>query len=211
MPLQHIHDNMLERMRRETSRQHIVDLIAKIRAGIPGIALRTTFIVGFPGETDDYFETLLEFIRDTRFERMGVFTYSKEEGTRAGRMESQVPDRVKKQRRKLAMAEQHCVARAVSESFVGRTLKVLVEGAASANQLEKASIRSWEHGFLRENDKVKIAGRKSQIGSMMVARGEADAPDIDGRIYIRSKLPAGEFANVKIVGHTDYDLIGETE
>src|SRR5215212_1384603 len=82
IPLQHIHENMLERMRRETSQQYIVDLVAKIRAGIPGIALRTTFIVGFPGESEEYFETLLQFIRDTKFERLGVFTYSKEDGTR---------------------------------------------------------------------------------------------------------------------------------
>jgi ribosomal protein S12 methylthiotransferase len=74
MPLQHIHQTMLERMRRETSREYIVDLIRRIRAGIPGIALRTTFIVGFPGETDEYFDTLLDFIRETRFERMGIFT-----------------------------------------------------------------------------------------------------------------------------------------
>ncbi len=73
MPLQHIHQNMLERMRRETSQQYIVDLIAKIRAGVPGIALRTTFIVGFPGETEEYFESLLEFIRTTKFERLGIF------------------------------------------------------------------------------------------------------------------------------------------
>src|SRR5690606_35894759 len=76
MPLQHIHDDVLARMRRETSGQYIRDLIARIRAGIPGIALRTTFIVGFPGETEDHFQTLLEFIRVTRFERLGVFAYS---------------------------------------------------------------------------------------------------------------------------------------
>src|SRR6185369_10372835 len=86
MPLQHIHLNMLERMRRETSQEYIVQLIGRIRAGIPGIALRTTFIVGFPGETEGCFKTLLEFIRETRFERMGVFTYSHEDGTRAGQM-----------------------------------------------------------------------------------------------------------------------------
>ena len=74
MPLQHIHHNMLERMRRETSQQYILDLIAKIRADIPGIALRTTFIVGFPGETETCFQTLLDFIRETKFERLGVFT-----------------------------------------------------------------------------------------------------------------------------------------
>src|SRR5207237_1795426 len=87
MPLQHIHGNMLERMRRETSQEYIVRLIERIRAGIPGIALRTTFIVGFPGETEACFETLLNFIGETKFERLGVFTYSQEEGTRAGRME----------------------------------------------------------------------------------------------------------------------------
>src|SRR5205085_4621805 len=122
IPLQHIHQNMLERMRRETSQQYIVDLLRRIRAGVPGIALRTTFIVGFPGETDAYFQTLLDFIRETKFERLGVFTYSKEEGTRAGKMENQISDRIKKQRRQLAMAEQLKVARQISESFVGREI-----------------------------------------------------------------------------------------
>ena len=92
MPLQHIHGAMLERMRRETSREYIVELISRIRMAMPGITLRTTFIVGFPGETEAYFESLLQFIRDARFERMGVFTYSQEEGTRAGNMANQVPD-----------------------------------------------------------------------------------------------------------------------
>src|SRR5947209_2260073 len=96
IPLQHIHENMLERMRRETSRQYIVDLLKRIRAGVPGIALRTTFIVGFPGETEEYFETLLEFIQQTRFERLGVFTYSHEQGTRAAGMANQIPEKVKK-------------------------------------------------------------------------------------------------------------------
>jgi ribosomal protein S12 methylthiotransferase len=84
IPLQHIHENMLERMRRETSKQYIVDLLKRIRAGVPGIALRTTFIVGFPGETEASFKDLLEFIEETKFERLGVFAYSKEDGTRAG-------------------------------------------------------------------------------------------------------------------------------
>jgi len=104
MPLQHIHENMLERMRRETSQQYIVDLVKKIRAGVPGIALRTTFIVGFPGETETSFETLLDFIRETKFERLGVFTYSKEDGTRAGSMAGQLSDAVKQKRRERAMA-----------------------------------------------------------------------------------------------------------
>ncbi|HEY0456097.1 MAG TPA: 30S ribosomal protein S12 methylthiotransferase RimO [Verrucomicrobiae bacterium] len=206
MPLQHIHHNMLERMRRETSQEYIVNLIAKIRAGIPGIALRTTFIVGFPGETDEYFETLLEFIRQTKFERLGVFSYSQEEGTRAGKMAGQIPDKIKARRRELAMAEQHKVASAVSQSFVGRTLKVLVESEATAKELSKASIHSWEHGLIREASKPnsQLSARK-----YFVARSEADAPDIDGRVYIQGKVPLGEFAMVKIVGHTDYDLIGK--
>ncbi len=205
IPLQHIHENMLERMRRETSQQYIVDLIRKIRAGIPGIALRTTFIVGFPGETETSFNALLNFIRETKFERLGVFTYSQEDGTLAGKMAGQVSDKVKQKRRELAMAAQHKVAVAVSESFVGREIKVLVEGEAKAKQLQSANVSSWEHGLIRETDK-----HTSQMkGNYFVGRGEADAPDIDGRVYIRGQLPAGEFARVKIVGHTDYDLMAE--
>ena len=206
IPLQHIHENMLERMRRETSQQYIVDLLAKIRAGVPGIALRTTFIVGFPGETEASFNTLLDFIRETKFERLGVFAYSQEDGTRAGAMTGQFPDKVKQQRRKLAMAEQHKIARQVSESFVGRTLKVLIEGKADEKQLQQANISSWEHGLLRERESRHSSPVTRHF---FAARGEADAPDIDGRVYVRGKLPIGEFARVKIVGHTDYDLIAE--
>jgi ribosomal protein S12 methylthiotransferase len=204
IPLQHIHENMLERMRRETSQAYIVDLLRRIRAGVPGIALRTTFIVGFPGETDEYFRTLLDFIRQTRFERLGVFTYSREEGTRAGTMAGQVPERVKRKRRDLAMAAQQEIAVAVSESYVGRTLKVLVEKAATDKELDRARISSWEHGLIRDAEEV---APKLGRGHFLVARGEADAPDIDGRIFVRGNLPPGEFAQVKIVGHTDYDLV----
>jgi len=215
IPLQHIHENMLERMRRETSRQYIVDLIKKIRAGVPGIALRTTFIVGFPGETEASFQTLLDFVCETKFERLGVFTYSQEDGTLAGKMAAQIPDKVKQKRRELVMAAQHKIAKQVSESFVGREIKVLVEGHANEKQLQQANVSSWEHGLIRE------ATRHSSLITrhFLVARGEADAPDIDGRIYIlaapkqneggRGKVPVGEFAKVKIIGHTDYDLIAE--
>jgi ribosomal protein S12 methylthiotransferase len=205
MPLQHIHENMLERMRRETSSDYIVNLIARIRAGIPGIALRTTFIVGFPGETEGCFERLLEFIRQTRFERLGVFTYSHEEGTRAAKMLNQIPERVKKQRRDRAMAEQLTVAREISAAAVGRNLRVLVENEASAKELAQANVSSWEHGLIRSRDEQA----KPMKGRYLVARGESDAPDIDGRVYVRGKLPIGEFARVKIIGHTDYDLMAE--
>ncbi|HVU26969.1 MAG TPA: 30S ribosomal protein S12 methylthiotransferase RimO [Verrucomicrobiae bacterium] len=206
MPLQHIHENMLERMRRETSQQYIIDLIRKIRTGIPGIALRTTFIVGFPSETEASFETLLDFIRETKFERLGIFTYSKEDGTRAGAMAGQIPDKIKKRRRELAMAEQHKIARQISESFVGREIKVLVEGKADEKQLQAANVSSWEHGLIRE---AETHHSPPVTRHFLVGRGEADAPDIDGRVYIRSQLPIGEFAKVKIIGHTDYDLIAE--
>ncbi len=208
IPLQHIHENMLERMRRETSQQYIVDLIKRIRAGIPGIAIRTTFIVGFPGETETSFNALLDFIRDTKFERLGVFAYSKEDGTRAGAMAGQLSDKVKQKRRELAMAAQHKVAIAVSESFVGREIKVLIEGEANAKQLQSANVSSWEHGLMREKDQHTAQMK----GNYFVGRGEADAPDIDGRVYIRAAkgaLPVSQFVKVKIVGHTDYDLIAE--
>jgi ribosomal protein S12 methylthiotransferase len=206
MPLQHIHENMLERMRRETSQQYIVDLINKIRAGVPGIALRTTFIVGFPGETEKSFETLLDFIRETRFERLGVFAYSQEDGTRAGAMTGQLSDKVKQSRRERAMAGQHKIAREIAASFVGRKLKVLVEGMADSKQLQSANVSSWEHGLVREAETQNLKLKKQNY---LVARGEADAPDIDGRVYVRGNLPLGEFATVKIIGHTDYDLIAE--
>lgn len=127
MPLQHIHEEMLGKMRRETSRAHIENLIARIRTGVPGIALRTTFIVGFPGETDEHFESLLEFIERVRFERLGIFTYSQEEGSRAAKMADQVPTKVKNARYKKAMALQQKIAREISQAKVGARLKVLVE------------------------------------------------------------------------------------
>ncbi len=205
IPLQHIHQNMLERMRRETSQDYIVGLLRRIRAAIPGIALRTTFIVGFPGETEACFDTLLEFIRQTKFERLGVFTYSQEEGTRAGKMAGQLPDALKRERRDRAMAAQHEVATAISQSFVGRVLPVLVEKAADERDLAAARIHSWEHGLVRGQEQLspRLNGR------YLVARGEADAPDIDGRVYVRGELQIGQFAQVKIGGHTDYDLIAE--
>ncbi len=207
MPLQHIHDDMLARMRRETDGAYIRNLIQRIRAGIPGIAIRTTFIVGFPGETKGHFETLLEFMRETRFERLGVFTYSQEDGTVAGRMQGQVPVRTRQARRDRAMAVQRLVAREHASSWVGREFDALVEGVATARQLERANVTSWEHGLIRETDAQ--SGPRLKSGTYSVARGEADAPDIDGRIYVRGELKPGGFARVRVVGHTDYDLVAE--
>ncbi len=170
IPLQHISDRMLERMQRETSGDYIRDLLRRIRAGIPGIAVRTTFIVGFPGETEADVDELCRFITETKFERLGVFRYSQEDGTRGAKMPDQIPAKVKEARWHRVMALQQEIAGEVSKSWVGRKLKVLVE----------------EPG---------------------VARGEADAPDIDGRVYVPRSLARGEFAEVTINSFRDYDLL----
>jgi ribosomal protein S12 methylthiotransferase len=170
MPLQHISDRMLTAMQRETAGDHIRDLVRRIRAGIPGISLRTTFIVGFPGEEEADVDELCAFISEARFERLGVFRYSQEEGTRAGKMPGQVPAREKEARWHRLMALQKAIASSVSAGSVGRTLRVLVDEAG-------------------------------------VARGEADAPDIDGRVYVPRELPVGQFAKVTVTGHHDYDLL----
>jgi ribosomal protein S12 methylthiotransferase len=170
IPLQHISDHMLGLMQRETSSAYIRDLIRRIRAGIPGIAVRTTFIVGFPGENEADVDELCAFIEETKFERLGVFRYSQEEGTRAAKMEEQISAKVKEARWHRVMKLQQRIAAEVSQASVGRTLKVLVE----------------EPG---------------------VARGEADAPDIDGRVYVPITVPVGEFASVRITSFEAYDLM----
>jgi len=205
LPLQHIHDNLLERMRRETSRRQIEDLIRRLRTGLPGVTLRTTFIVGFPGETEPCFQALRQFVRDTRFERLGVFTYSPEAGTLAARMAGQIPPRTRQRRRNLLMTDQLEIARALSANCVGQTLRVLVERRPSPQELRQAEVHSREHGLTRQTAPQPPPRR----GRWVVARSAADAPDVDGRVYIRGNLPVGEFALVRIVGHTDYDLIAE--
>jgi ribosomal protein S12 methylthiotransferase len=127
IPLQHIDDSMLERMRRETSRAHIENLVDKLRSGIPGVALRTTFIVGFPGETEEEFETLLNFIRNTRFERLGIFKYSQEDGSRAAKLPNQIPVKVKNARDRTAMSIQQQIAYEISREKIGSELKLLVD------------------------------------------------------------------------------------
>ena len=127
IPLQHIDDAMLGRMRRETSREHIEHLIHKLRADIPGVTLRTTFIVGFPGETDEEFASLLDFIRRTRFERLGIFKYSQEEGSRAAKMPGQIPAKIKNARYRAAMSVQQQIAHDLAREKVGSELKLLVD------------------------------------------------------------------------------------
>src|SRR5438093_5356622 len=123
IPLQHIDDSMLRRMRRETSRAHIESLIDKLRAGIPGVALRTTFIVGFPGETEAEFETLIEFIERVRFDRLGIFKYSPEEGSRAAKMPGQISQKTKNARYRRAMLVQQRIAREAAHVKLGKNLR----------------------------------------------------------------------------------------
>jgi len=127
IPLQHIDDSMLGRMRRETSRAHIENLIHRLRTGVPGVTLRTTFIVGFPGETDGEFTSLLDFIRRIRFERLGIFKYSQEEGSRAAKMPRQIPAKIKNARYRAAMSVQQQIAHEIAREKVGRELKLLVD------------------------------------------------------------------------------------
>jgi len=172
MPLQHIHPRMLELMRRETSSEHIEDLVTRIRRGVPGISLRTTFIVGFPGETEEELDYLLDFISRSRFERLGIFTYSQEEGSRAAKMPDQLPQKTKQARYRKAMKLQQRIAREISEAQVGRTIRALVD-------------------------------------QPLIARTEADAPEVDGRILLSRPAPVGEFIDVRITGTQVYDLRGE--
>ena len=127
IPLQHIDDSMLGRMRRETSRAQIENLIHRLRTGVPGVTLRTTFIVGFPGETDGEFASLLDFIRRIRFERLGIFKYSQEEGSRAAKMPQQIPAKIKNARYRAAMSVQQQIAHEMARDKVGRKLKLLVD------------------------------------------------------------------------------------
>ena len=170
IPLQHIHESMLQRMRRETSRAHIENLIDRLRAGIPGLALRTTFIVGFPGETDQEFESLLEFIERVRFERLGIFKYSREEGSRAAKMPSQVPIKIKNARYRAAMSIQQKIAHEIARERIGRELKLLID-------------------------------------QPLIARTEADAPEVDAQVILSKPATVGEFVMRPITGTRGYDLL----
>lgn len=179
MPLQHSSDRLLRAMRRGRPSRWLRDLLARIRAGVPGIALRTALIVGLPGETEEDFEDLLDFVREQRFERLGVFEYSREEGTPAAEMDHQVPARVKRRRREQVMALQNGIAREQQRALVGRRLEVLVEGRAEET----------EH--------------------LLVGRHAQQAPEIDGVTYLNEGLAyPGEMVTVEITDAHDYDLVG---
>ncbi|MBF0571285.1 MAG: MiaB/RimO family radical SAM methylthiotransferase [Candidatus Omnitrophica bacterium] len=194
MPLQHISDHILLEQNRNITTEQTIQLIRKIRRAIPHGFVRTTFITGLPGETREDFEELRAFVKDFRFERAGVFVYSKEEGTLAAGMKKQVPEKVKKARLDALMQDQKAVAMEIQQSLVGRHLKVLIE--------EKENIPSLVH---KQEPK---ASYKTYIG-----RSEYDAPDVDGVVYVRSEVPlkAGDFIQVMITDAYEYDLAGVVE
>jgi ribosomal protein S12 methylthiotransferase len=178
MPLQHINDRLLKVMNRRHTRAETETIIARLRAAIPGLVLRTTFIVGFPGETEDEFQELLDFVTETRFERLGVFSYSFEPDTPAARLADQLPEAVKEERRGQIMAAQQPIAEEFNRSLVDRTLDVLVDGPATQ-------------------------GRSQWLG-----RPYTDAPDVDGLTLVEgAELRPGDLVACEIVAAEGYDLV----
>jgi ribosomal protein S12 methylthiotransferase len=177
LPLQHINDRVLRRMQRRVNRAATEELLAKLRRAIPRLALRTTFIVGFPGETEAEFEELLTFVKATRFERAGVFPYSFEPGTPATRLDGHLPEEVKQERRDRLMEAQQEVAFGWTREQVGKELDVMVDGP------------------------------DPEMPNHVLARSYADAPDIDGVVRVKGKgLRAGDLVRVKVTAADGYDL-----
>lgn len=179
LPIQHIADPILSAMNRHGTSDMIRKTVKKLRARVPNITLRTTAIVGFPGETEADFEALCAFIRDTRFDRFGAFTYSAEEDTPAATYPNQIDEQTKQDRYDILMATQLSVSEALQRERVGKLVTVLCEGYDSVNRI-------------------------------FVGRSEADAPDVDGKVFFYSKKPIreGTFVRVRITDSLDYDLIG---
>ncbi len=179
LPLQHINDTLLKRMQRRVDRQATEALLAKLRDRIPNLVLRTTFIAGFPGETDAQFDELVEFARQQRFERLGVFTYSFEPDTPAARLDGHLSEEVKAERRDRLMAVQQEIAFAWNEAQQGRRLEVLVDRAVPGEK------NAW------------------------IGRSYADAPDVDGAVYVTGHgLRPGKLVDCEIVASSEYDLVG---
>ena len=177
LPLQHIDDRVLRRMQRRVNRAATEDLLGRLRSALPELVLRTTFIVGFPGETEAEFEELEAFVRATRFERLGVFPYSFEPGTPATKLDGHLPEVVKSERQRRLMEAQQEVAFAWSRRQVGRELEVIVDGP------------------------------DPEVPNHALARSYADAPDIDGVVRVKGKgLHAGDLVRVKVTGADGYDL-----
>ncbi len=180
IPIQHISDPVLKGMKRRSSEQQIRDLITKLRDRIPGIALRTSLIVGFPGETVEDFNSLMQFVEQSRFERLGVFCYSREEGTPAAEMADQVSERVKRERYRKLMKAQARLSFRRNRDLIDKIEQVIVEGYS-------------------EETELLLKGRSSH-----------QAPDIDGQVYITAgNAEVGDIVSLKVTDSSDYDLIGE--
>ncbi len=181
VPIQHINNTILGRMNRKMHREDIIRLIEKLRSNIPSLVLRSSVIVGFPGETQKEFEELLAFVKEVRFERLGVFTYSREEGTPAFRYREQVPEEVKLERFNLVMAAQKEIAEEINRSFLGKRIEVLID----------------------EKDE--------NAQDIYIGRTQGDAPEVDGEVFVKTKntLKGGDFVNVKVTDTLDYDLVAE--
>jgi ribosomal protein S12 methylthiotransferase len=181
IPLQHAAPGMLEAMGRKVTREQVEDLIATIRGDVPGAVLRTTFLVGFPGETDEQFEDLLQFVQGMRFDRMGCFTYSAEEGTPAAEMPGQVPEEIAQGRLDRLMTAQQEIAFELARERIGEKTNVLVEDV------------------------------HDEAGAFVAARGPAEAPDVDPVVLIDAEdaPESGTFVDVEIVQALGYDVIGE--
>jgi len=179
VPIQHIDDQMLKAMNRRIDGAGIRTLIAKIRETLPDATLRTSLIVGFPGETDDQFRRLLQFVEEGHFERLGVFRYSREEGTPAAEMPDQVPERVQLARYRRLMKAQSRVAFRKNRALVGRIEPVLVEGVSEESEL------------------------------LLKGRSVRQAPDVDGQVYITAgQANVGDIVPLRITDSSEYDLIG---
>jgi ribosomal protein S12 methylthiotransferase len=179
MPLQHADDEVLRAMRRERSGAALSALIKRIRERVPEVTLRTSFIVGFPGETEQAFERLLSFVEREQFDHVGVFTYSREEGTAADEMAGQVAERLKRERRRTLMELQADIAARRNRALVGKELEVLVEGQLTGSA-------------------TRLRGRTP-----------AQAPEIDGMVVLRGEARAGEFVRARISAARTYDLSGD--
>ncbi|MBN1200925.1 MAG: 30S ribosomal protein S12 methylthiotransferase RimO [Anaerolineae bacterium] len=185
IPLQHAHRDALLRMRRPANVEWVRDTIAAMRTAMPDLAIRTTFIVGYPGETDEEFETLMQFVEDMQFDRVGCFTYSYEPGTPSADLPDQVGEAVMLHRHHVLMSTQQPISLARNQAFVGRTLDVLVEGHAEA-----------------------VDGDDRPTGEIIsLARSYRDAPEIDGYVLVEGELPTGAFVPVRITGAMVYDLL----
>ena len=178
MPLQHINDQMLRRMSRRVTRSQTEELLGKLRENISDLVLRTTFITGFPGETDEQFEELVEFVREQRFERMGVFNYSLEPDTPAAQLDNPIPFEIMEQRREALMQVQQQISFEWNQQQQGRQMEVILD-APIPEQPD-----AW------------------------VGRSQADAPDVDGLVYVTGEnLQEGQIVNCEIVAAREYDLI----